>query len=56
MFGVQVHVIDEHLMGGHLSKVKVKILTHSLNTQMNRAFSKIVLLWGHGVSQTHLVR
>ena len=28
---------------GHLSKVKVKFLPHSLNTQINRAFSKIVL-------------
>ena len=40
---------------GHLSKVKVKFLTLSLNTQINRAFSKIVLLRGHGVLQTHLI-
>ena len=39
---------------GHLSKVKVRLLALYFNTQISQVSPKIVLLWGHGVSQTYL--
>ena len=55
MFGMWVHVIDVHVIRVIYQGSKIKCLTLSLKTEMKQAFSKIVFLWGHGVSQTHLV-
>ena len=49
MFSMCVHVIDTHLMRVICQRSRSSFLTLSLNTQMNQAFSKIVLLrWGGG--------